>query len=228
MPQDALPNGSAPDLAPVGSWSRVAGMQAKLHRWAAADPGRRFDDLFNFVHDPATLIVAFAWVAGNQGANTSGGDGVTAAWVEEEVGVPGFLDDLRAALKDGSFRPMPVRERTAPQADSTAARSAPVGRMGRPEYLRADASDVSFHLNGWCCLTDLGTRADGLTDHAYRFADPFSTRRSRRHCNARGFDTSAVRCLDHSSDTNAFRTAKRTHQSPKKFLTISPRQLLFL
>jgi len=28
-------------------------MQAKLHRWAAADPGRRFDDLFNFVYDPA-------------------------------------------------------------------------------------------------------------------------------------------------------------------------------
>ena len=35
---------------------RVSEMQAKLHRWAVADPGRRFDDLFNFVHDPATLI----------------------------------------------------------------------------------------------------------------------------------------------------------------------------
>jgi RNA-directed DNA polymerase len=90
-------------------------MQAKLHRWAAADPGRRFDDLFNFVHDPATLIVAFARVAGNQGANTPGVDGVTAAWVGETVGVPGFLDDLRAALKDGSFRPLPVRERLIPK-----------------------------------------------------------------------------------------------------------------
>jgi RNA-directed DNA polymerase len=45
MPQDAPPNGSAPDPA-ESSWSRVAGMQAKLHHWAAADPGRRFDDLF--------------------------------------------------------------------------------------------------------------------------------------------------------------------------------------
>jgi RNA-directed DNA polymerase len=115
MPQDAPPNGSAPDLAPVGSWSRVAGMQAKLHRWAAADPGRRFDDLFNFVHDPATLIVAFARVAGNHGADTPGVDGLTAAYVEEAVGVPGFLDDLRAALKDGSFRPLPVRERKIPK-----------------------------------------------------------------------------------------------------------------
>jgi RNA-directed DNA polymerase len=61
-------------------------MQAKLHRWAAADRGRRFDDLFNFVHDPATLLVAFARVAGNQGANTPGVDGVT-AYVEEVMGV---------------------------------------------------------------------------------------------------------------------------------------------
>jgi RNA-directed DNA polymerase len=90
-------------------------MQAKLHRWAAADPGRRFDDLFNFVHDPATLIVAFDRVAGNRGANTPGTDGVTVAWVEQEVGVPGFLDDLRAAVKDGSFAPLPVRERLIPK-----------------------------------------------------------------------------------------------------------------
>jgi len=100
MPQGAPPDGGAQGQAPEGPWSRVAGMQAKLHRWAAADPGRRFDDLFNFVHDPATLTVAFGRVAGNQGANTPGVDGGTAAWVEEQVGVPGFLDDLRAALKD--------------------------------------------------------------------------------------------------------------------------------
>ena len=83
MPQDAPPNGGAQAMAPVGSWSRVAGMQAKLHRWAAADPGRRFDDRFNFVHDPATLIVAFSRAAANQGANTPGVDGLTAAFVEE-------------------------------------------------------------------------------------------------------------------------------------------------
>jgi RNA-directed DNA polymerase len=90
-------------------------MQAKLHRWAAVDPGRRFDDLFNFVHDPATLIVAFDRVAGNRGARTPGVDGLTVTDVEEQIGVPGFLDDLRAALKDGSFRPLPVRERKIPK-----------------------------------------------------------------------------------------------------------------
>ena len=90
-------------------------MQAKLHRWAAADPGRRFDDLFNFVHDPATLIVAFDRVAGNRGAHTPGVDGLTAADVEQIIGVPGFLDDLRAQLKAGTFRPLPVRERMIPK-----------------------------------------------------------------------------------------------------------------
>ncbi len=114
MPQDAPPNGGAGD-APVGPWSRVAEMQAKLHRWAVADPGRRFDDLFNFVHDPATLIVAFDRVAGNHGANTPGVDGLTVAWVENVIGTPGFLDDLRAQLKKGTFRPLPVRERKIPK-----------------------------------------------------------------------------------------------------------------
>ena len=108
MPQDAPPNGGARDQVP-GPWSRVAGMQAKLHRWAAADPGRRFDDLFNFVHDPATLYVAYCRVAGNRGANTPGVDGMTVALVEERIGVREFLDDLRAQLKAGTFRPLPVR-----------------------------------------------------------------------------------------------------------------------
>ena len=72
-----------------GRRARVSEMQAKLHRWAVADPGRRFDDLFNFVHDPATLIVAFDRVAGNRGASTPGVDGLTVADIEEQVGRPG-------------------------------------------------------------------------------------------------------------------------------------------
>src|SRR5215472_16918990 len=130
MPQDAPPNGDArdQDLAMLGPRERVAGMQAKLHRWAAADPGRRFDDLFNLVHDPATLIVAFDRVAGNKGAYTPGVDGITADYVEKEVGVPGFLEDLRAALKDGSFRPLPVRERKIPKPGG----SGKLRRLGIP------------------------------------------------------------------------------------------------
>ena len=116
MPKEAPPNGDAPAAGVLmGPRRRVSEMQAKLHRWAAADPGRRFDDLFNFVHDPATLIVAFDRVAGNTGSRTAGVDGLTVAHVEEQVGRPGFLDDLRAQLKAGTFRPLPVRERKIPK-----------------------------------------------------------------------------------------------------------------
>ena len=35
----------------------------------------------------------------------------TVADVEKAIGVPGFLDGLRTSLNDGSFGPLPVRER---------------------------------------------------------------------------------------------------------------------
>jgi RNA-directed DNA polymerase len=129
MPKDASVNTGAPQVAvPQGPRARVSGMQAKLHRWAAADPGRRFDDLFNFVHDPATLIVAFDRVAGNTGANTPGVDGVTVADVEAIIGMPGFLNDLRTQLKGGVFSPLPVRERKIPKPGG----SGKVRRLGIP------------------------------------------------------------------------------------------------
>ena len=116
MPKDAPPNGGAPPVLPLrGSALRVSEMQAKLHRWAMTDSGRRFDDLFNLVHDPATLQAAFARVAGNTGARSPGVDGLTATDVEDDIGVRRFLDDLRATLRDGTFRPLPVRQRSIPK-----------------------------------------------------------------------------------------------------------------
>ncbi|HSS23954.1 MAG TPA: group II intron reverse transcriptase/maturase [Mycobacterium sp.] len=103
-------------------------MQAKLHRWAAADADRRFDDLFNFVHDPATLAVAFDRVATNRGARTAGSDGLTVARIETEIGLPEFLDGLRATLKSGQFQPQPVRERKIPKPGG----SGKVRRLGIP------------------------------------------------------------------------------------------------
>ena len=51
-------------------------MQTKLHRWAVDDPERRFDDLYNLVHHPDFLVVAWERVRGNQGARTAGVDGL--------------------------------------------------------------------------------------------------------------------------------------------------------
>src|SRR3954468_214372 len=127
MPKDPSVNAGGP-AGGDDPRVRVSGMQAKLHRWAAADPGRRFDDLFNLVHDPATLLVAFDRVASNLGARTAGVDGLTVADVERIVGVPGVLDDLRAQLREGTFRPLPVRERTIPKPGG----SGKVRRLGIP------------------------------------------------------------------------------------------------
>ena len=100
MPQDAPLNGSAPGRA-EGPWSRVAGMQAKLHRWAVADPGRRFDDLFNLVIPgyPGGCLGPGAQKPGR--AHPRRGR-VTPPAVERWPSPR--LNDLRAELKEGCLR----------------------------------------------------------------------------------------------------------------------------
>jgi RNA-directed DNA polymerase len=108
MPEDAGVNSPAPH-------ARVREMQAKLHRWAAADPGRRFGDLYNLVCDPDFLLIAWERVAGNTGARTAGVDRYTVRDVAEQVGVETFLSEVRDQLRQRVFRPLPVRERTIPK-----------------------------------------------------------------------------------------------------------------
>jgi RNA-directed DNA polymerase len=94
--------------------ARVLDHQRKLHRWSKDEPARRFDDLFNLVCDRATLRVAWERVSRNKGAKTAGVDGATRTTIERG-GIEPFLEDLRSSLKDGSFRPLPVRERRIPK-----------------------------------------------------------------------------------------------------------------
>jgi RNA-directed DNA polymerase len=111
MPEDAPVNTGAvawPDDFTAGVMVRR--MQAKLHRWATGDPGRRFGDLYNLVYDPAFLVHAWERVSTNKGAQTAGIDRATAAGVETQVGVVAFLGQLRDSLKSGIFRPDEVRQ----------------------------------------------------------------------------------------------------------------------
>ncbi|MEV7630740.1 group II intron reverse transcriptase/maturase [Actinoplanes sp. NPDC089786] len=108
-------NTDDPELALLRAEDRVLKIQTKLHRWARDDPHRQFGDLFNLVTDPAFLLVAWDRVRGNKGARTAGVDGRTALSIVLRVGVEDFLDGLRSALKDRSFRPLPVRERMIPK-----------------------------------------------------------------------------------------------------------------
>ena len=95
----------------------VRRMQTKLHLWAARDEGRRFDDLFNLVYDPAFLVVAWERVSTNKGASTPGIDKATAAGVEARDGVMGLLGRIREELKSGSFRPVEVRRVLIPKSN---------------------------------------------------------------------------------------------------------------
>ena len=93
-------------------------MQAKLHRWAAEDPCRRFGDLFNLVYDPAFLVHAWERVSANKGAQTAGIDKATAARIETQVGVEAFLGQIRDSLKSGEFRPVEVRQVMIPKGNT--------------------------------------------------------------------------------------------------------------
>jgi len=96
---------------------RVLHFQRKLHDWASQDAERRFRDLWNLVCDPATLLVAWSRVSANRGSRTAGIDSFTCHRVERELGPEQFLCELRAELKEGRFRPTPVRERQIPKRD---------------------------------------------------------------------------------------------------------------
>jgi RNA-directed DNA polymerase len=100
---------------------RVLAMQSKLHRWAVSEPGRRFDDLYNLVYDPAFLVVAWNRVRSNRGARSAGVDGIAP---ESVLDVAELLEGLRAELKARGFRPDRVREVKIPK------RNGKVRRLG--------------------------------------------------------------------------------------------------
>jgi len=94
--------------------SRVLAMQTKLHQWAISDPDRRFDDLYNLVHDPAFLVVAWNRVRSNKGARSAGVDGIAPRSIDPGGGE--FLEGIRDDLKARRYTPTRVRERMIPKA----------------------------------------------------------------------------------------------------------------
>ena len=93
---------------------RVLAMQTKLHQWAVSDAGRRFDDLYNLVYDPAFLVVAWDRVRSNKGARSAGVDGIAPRSVEPGGGE--FLEGIRDDLKARRYAPSRVREKMIPKA----------------------------------------------------------------------------------------------------------------
>jgi hypothetical protein len=86
-------------------WARVriGEHQRKLHRWAIAEPHRRFGEVFNLVCDQATLSVAWERVSGNRGAKTAGVDAMTRRYVEQNIGVMPFVEGPGSAQRGDAF-----------------------------------------------------------------------------------------------------------------------------
>jgi len=81
-------------------------LQHTLYRTAKADPGRRFHALSDKVHRGDVLERGWAKVRANRGA--PGIDDTTVGQVEE-YGVTRLLGELAAELREGTYRPMPLR-----------------------------------------------------------------------------------------------------------------------
>ena len=96
--------------------SFVLDMQRKLYRWSNEDPDKVFADLFNLVCDRRVLAEAWRRLARNSGSRTPGTDGMTRRTVEQRPGgAAEFLDEIREALHNGTYRPQPVRQRLIPK-----------------------------------------------------------------------------------------------------------------
>lgn len=87
---------------------KVAHLRQKLYQKAKQEPGFGFYTLYEAVCRSDVLMDAWRAVRKNEGC--PGVDGVNFKQIEEsQHGVLGFLEQLRASLLDGSYRPHPVK-----------------------------------------------------------------------------------------------------------------------
>jgi len=103
------------------SLDKVRQLQRRLWSAAKRQPGRRFHALMDRLYRPDVLWEAWRRVKKNRGG--AGVDAMTLAAVER-LGVEGFLADLGARLRAGTYRPLAVRRRYIPKADG---RQRPLG-----------------------------------------------------------------------------------------------------
>src|SRR5712692_8215570 len=86
--------------------NRVSELQQSLCRAAKADKSRRFHSLYDKLYRGDVLTEAWNRVRANKGA--AGTDGKTIEDIERE-GVEAFLGQISKELKDGTYRPSPLR-----------------------------------------------------------------------------------------------------------------------
>lgn len=170
-------SGAATTMADIRD--RVARTQTKYHQWAMADRQARFGDLFNLVCHPDRLLVAWEHVARNKGARTAGMDGLTVRQIAERGEVEAFLAGIAAELKDGTYRPSPVRQRMIPKPGG---KSRPLGiptvadrvvqqslRMVLEPIFEADFAPVSYGFRPRRRAHDAVAEIHFYATHGYRW-----------------------------------------------------------
>ena len=95
------------------SYESVRELQRKLYRAAKADGDRRFHSLHDKLYRADVLEHAWELVKRNRG--TWGVDGQSIMFIEATVGVEEFLAGIAAELKEGTYRPSPVRRVLIPK-----------------------------------------------------------------------------------------------------------------
>ena len=94
----------------------LLGVQRKLYRWSKETPEGAYGDVWNWVTDPRNVRCAWHTIAHNRGRRTPGIDGLTVAKIAAgDGGISLFLDELREALRNGSYRPSPARRKWIPK-----------------------------------------------------------------------------------------------------------------
>jgi RNA-directed DNA polymerase len=108
------PQGKAMYVASELDKSWLLDVQRKLHARSRTNPSYVFCKLWGLITDSRNLRIAVVRVARNRGSRTSGVDRIT---VESALrnGVEPFVDNLRAELRSGSFRPRPTRRVMIPK-----------------------------------------------------------------------------------------------------------------
>lgn len=93
--------------------------QAQLYHRAKAEHGteQRFTALYGLLLWEPWMETALQRVLTNAGAKTPGVDGVTKGRLKEPKRQESLLDELRTQLREGTYRPQPVRRVYIPKAD---------------------------------------------------------------------------------------------------------------
>jgi RNA-directed DNA polymerase len=105
---------SSSEMVLVATGGDVRELQRTLWACAKRSPERRFHALYDRIWRGDVLLEAWRRVRKNRGA--AGVDALTLAAVEA-YGVERMLGELQHALRDGSYRPAPVRRVAIPKPD---------------------------------------------------------------------------------------------------------------